>query len=76
MKSFRTCVRLRNNHPCVEKPPYPILAGQKSMPMLGQPVVLYDYDPGRSGELPKAGTVEAIEALLPGNLKRDQIKIG
>ena len=27
-------------------------------------------------ELPKAGTVEAIEALLPGNLNKDQIKIG
>ena len=26
-------------------------------------------------ELPKAGTVEAIEALLPGNLNKDQIKI-
>ena len=27
-------------------------------------------------ELPKAGTVEAIEALLPGNLDMDQIKAG
>jgi hypothetical protein len=27
-------------------------------------------------ELPKAGTVEAIEALLPGDLKKDQIKAG
>jgi transposase len=27
-------------------------------------------------ELPKAGTVEAIEALLPGDLKQDQIKAG
>jgi len=27
-------------------------------------------------ELPKAGTVEAIEALLPGNLSEDQIRIG
>ena len=27
-------------------------------------------------ELPKAGTVEAIEALLPGNLSKDQIRIG
>jgi len=27
-------------------------------------------------ELPKAGTVEAIEALLPGNLKKDQNKAG
>ena len=27
-------------------------------------------------ELPKAETVEAIEALLPGNLNKDQIKIG
>jgi hypothetical protein len=27
-------------------------------------------------ELPKAGTVEAIEALLPGNLDTDQIKAG
>ena len=27
-------------------------------------------------ELPKAGTVEAIEALLPGDLKKDQIKVG
>ena len=27
-------------------------------------------------ELPKAGTVEAIEKLLPGDLKKDQIKIG
>ena len=27
-------------------------------------------------ELPKAGTVEAIEALLPGDLKKDQIRIG
>jgi transposase len=27
-------------------------------------------------ELPKAETVEAIEALLPGNLSKDQIKIG
>jgi hypothetical protein len=27
-------------------------------------------------ELPKAGTVEAIESLLPGNLNKDQIKIG
>jgi len=27
-------------------------------------------------ELPKAETVEAIEALLPGNLDQDQIKIG
>jgi transposase len=27
-------------------------------------------------ELPKAGTVEAIEALLPDNLNKDQIKIG
>ncbi len=26
-------------------------------------------------ELPKAKTVDAIEALLPGNLDRDQIKI-
>jgi len=25
-------------------------------------------------ELPKAQTVEAIEALLPGNLQKDQIK--
>jgi transposase len=27
-------------------------------------------------ELPKATTVEAIEALLPGNLSKDQIRIG
>jgi transposase len=27
-------------------------------------------------ELPKAGSVEAIEALLPGDLKKDQIKAG
>jgi len=27
-------------------------------------------------ELPKAETVEAIEALLPGNLSKDQIRIG
>ena len=27
-------------------------------------------------ELPKADTVDAIEALLPGNLGKDQIKIG
>ena len=27
-------------------------------------------------ELPKAETLEAIEALLPGNLNKDQIKIG
>ena len=27
-------------------------------------------------ELPKAGTVEAIEALLPGDMKKDQIKAG
>ena len=27
-------------------------------------------------ELPKAETVEAIEALLPGNLSEDQIRIG
>ena len=27
-------------------------------------------------ELPKAGTVEAIEALLPGDLDMDQIKAG
>ena len=27
-------------------------------------------------ELPKAETVDGIEALLPGNLKKDQIKIG
>jgi len=27
-------------------------------------------------ELPKAGTVEAIEALLPGDLKKEQIKAG
>jgi len=27
-------------------------------------------------ELPKAGTVEAIEALLPGDLEKDQIKAG
>ena len=27
-------------------------------------------------ELPKAGTVEAIEALLPGNLKKEQIMVG
>jgi len=27
-------------------------------------------------ELPKATTVEAIEALLPGNLGKDQIRIG
>jgi len=27
-------------------------------------------------ELPKADTVEAIEALLPGNLSKDQIRIG
>jgi transposase len=27
-------------------------------------------------ELPKAETVEAIEALLPGNLRKDQIRIG
>jgi transposase len=27
-------------------------------------------------ELPKAGTVEAIEALLPGDLKKDQIRAG
>ena len=27
-------------------------------------------------ELPKAETVEAIEALLPGNLKKEQVKIG
>ncbi len=27
-------------------------------------------------ELPRAETVEAIEALLPGNLKKEQIKIG
>ena len=26
--------------------------------------------------LPKAETVEAIEALLPGNLSKDQIRIG
>jgi len=26
--------------------------------------------------MPKAETVDAIEALLPGNLKKDQIKIG
>ena len=27
-------------------------------------------------ELPKAATVEAIEALLPGNISKDQIRIG
>lgn len=27
-------------------------------------------------ELPKAQTVGAVEALLPGNLKKEQIKIG
>jgi len=27
-------------------------------------------------ELPKAGTVEAIEALLPGDLKKEQISAG
>jgi hypothetical protein len=27
-------------------------------------------------ELPKAESIEAIEALLPGNLNKDQIKIG
>jgi len=27
-------------------------------------------------ELPKAETVDAIEALLPGNLDKDQIRIG
>ena len=27
-------------------------------------------------ELPKAETVDGIEALLPGNLKKDRIKIG
>ena len=27
-------------------------------------------------ELPKAGTVDAIEALLPGRLDKDQIRIG
>jgi len=27
-------------------------------------------------ELPKAETVEAIEALLPGNLSEDQIRLG
>ena len=27
-------------------------------------------------ELPKAGSVEAIEALLPGDLDMDQIKAG
>ena len=27
-------------------------------------------------ELPKAGSVEALEALLPGNLKKDQIMTG
>ena len=27
-------------------------------------------------ELPKAETVEAIEALLPGNLSKNQIRIG
>jgi transposase len=27
-------------------------------------------------ELPKAETAEAIEALLPGNLSKDQIRIG
>jgi len=27
-------------------------------------------------ELPKAETVEAIEALLPGNLSKDQIRTG
>jgi len=27
-------------------------------------------------EWPKAGTFEAIEALLPGNLNKDQIKVG
>jgi|GEM_PF-3789259 len=26
--------------------------------------------------LPKAETVEAIEALLPGNLSKDQIRVG
>jgi hypothetical protein len=27
-------------------------------------------------ELPKAETVAAIEALLPGNISKDQIRIG
>ncbi len=27
-------------------------------------------------ELPKGATVDAIEALLPGNLSKDQIRIG
>ena len=36
----------------------------------------YAYLRDLFAELPKAETVEAIETLLPGNLKKKQIKIG
>jgi transposase len=37
---------------------------------------LYAYLRHVFTELPKAGTVEAIEALLPGDLKKEQINAG